>query len=122
MIFAATAVSTSHVAHHAPSVMPSSFFLYAGLLLLALIFIVFIRVVIGPTVMDRLLAVNVIGTKSMVLLVIIGLVFNRVDMFVDIAIGYGLLNFIASIAAARYFHQQKRLSPEDQWKEDMEVR
>ena len=32
-----------------------------------------------------------------------GIIFKRLDMFIDIAIGYGLLNFIASVAAAKYF-------------------
>tara|TARA_A100001015_G_C15038634_1_gene737986 strand:- start:3071 stop:3322 length:252 start_codon:yes stop_codon:yes gene_type:complete len=63
----------------------------------------------GPTVIDRIVAVNVIGTKSIVILVMIGIVFERVGMFVDIAIGYGLLNFIASLAAAKYFKKHVRL-------------
>ena len=99
-----------------------TFFIGIGLTLLALTFVVFIRIIIGPTVMDRLLAVNVIGTKSTVLLVIMGVIFDRVEMFVDIAIGYALLNFIASIAAARYFQHHKKMSPETQWAEDLETK
>jgi len=38
--------------------------------------------------------------------------FNRVDMFIDIALAYALLNFIAVIAASRYFHKRKGLSEE----------
>ena len=44
MIYAATAVSSAHAAHQSTLVMPSSFFLTSGIVLLALIFIVFIRV------------------------------------------------------------------------------
>ena len=72
--------------------------------------------------MDRLLAVNIIGTKATVLLIVFGVVFNRVDMFVDIAIGYGLLNFIASIAASRYFQHHKKMSPESQWEGEIELK
>ena len=87
-----------------------------GLILLILIALIFIRVIKGPTVIDRLLCVNVIGTKSIILVVIIGFLFNRIDMFVDVAIGYGLLNYIASIAAAKYYQHHKTLHPEAQWK------
>ena len=54
----------------------------------------------GPTAIDRIVAVNVIGTKTTVLLVIIGMIFERVGMFVDFALTYALLNFIGSLAAA----------------------
>lgn len=81
----------------------STFFLFLGLGLCLLIALTLIRAIIGPTVIDRIMAVNVIGTKTTVLLVIIGLIYGRVDMFVDIALAYALLNFIATVAAARYF-------------------
>ncbi|MEM7601728.1 MAG: monovalent cation/H+ antiporter complex subunit F [Verrucomicrobiota bacterium] len=65
------------------------------------------RIVVGPTALDRIVAVNVIGTKTAVLLVIIGVIFERVEMFVDFALAYALLNFTGSLAAARYLHQTK---------------
>ena len=86
-----------------------------GVSLLLLMLLVFIRIIKGPTVIDRLVAVSVIGTKATVLLVIMGVIFERVEMFVDIAIGYGLLNFIASIAAAKYFQHHKVMHPERLW-------
>lgn len=89
------------------------FFKGAAFALLFLIFLITIRVILGPTVIDRLVAVNVIGTKATVLLIILGMMFHRVDMFVDIAIGYGLLNFIASIAAAKFFQHNKTLKAEN---------
>ena len=54
---------------------------------------------------DRIVAVNIIGTKTAVLLVIIGLIFRDVAMFVDFALAYALLNFIGSLAASRYLHK-----------------
>ena len=71
--------------------------------------LVLIRVIKGPTVIDRLVAVNVIGPKSIVLILFSGLIFGQLDMFVDIALGYGLLNFIVSIAASRYYQHRKSL-------------
>ncbi|MGC6367663.1 MAG: monovalent cation/H+ antiporter complex subunit F [Candidatus Marinamargulisbacteria bacterium] len=84
-------------------------FLYAAILLIVLIILLLYRIIVGPTVIDRILAVNVIGTKSIVILVLMGIIFKRIEMFVDIAIGYGLLNFIASLAAAKYFKKHKKL-------------
>tara|TARA_R110000850_G_scaffold276075_2_gene416954 strand:- start:607 stop:915 length:309 start_codon:yes stop_codon:yes gene_type:complete len=63
------------------------------------------RIAIGPTALDRIVAVNVIGTKTAVLLIIIGVIFGRVEMFVDFALAYALLNFTGSLAAARFLHK-----------------
>ncbi len=70
------------------------------------------RAVLGPSVPDRLLGVNAIGSKTSILLILIGMLYNRVDMFVDIALAYALLNFIAVLAASRYFQKRKGLGGE----------
>ena len=70
------------------------------------------RAVVGPTVLDRLIGVNAIGSKTVALLILIGLVYRRVDMFVDIALAYAMLNFIAVLAASRYFQKRKGLYDE----------
>jgi len=70
------------------------------------------RAVFGPTVLDRLVGVNAIGSKTTVLLILIGLIYGRVEMFVDIALAYALLNFIAVLAASRYFQKKKGLQEE----------
>jgi len=67
------------------------------------------RALIGPTAIDRITSVNVVGTKTTVLLIVIGVVFERVEMFVDIALAYAMLNFLATIAASRYFQHHKEL-------------
>jgi len=77
-----------------------------GLSILFCMGLVLIRAVKGPTVIDRIVAVNVMGTKTTVLILIMGMMFHRLEMFVDIALGYALLNFITSIAAAKYFQKQ----------------
>ena len=79
-----------------------TFFVFAGVAILILMLPIMYRIVAGPTAIDRIVAVNVIGTKTTVLLVIIGILFGRVEMFVDFALTYALLNFIGSLAAARF--------------------
>ena len=87
-----------------------TFAIVAGVALLLLIIPALIRVVAGPTAIDRIVAVNVIGTKTAVLLVVIGAIFQRLGMFVDFALAYALLNFIGSLAAARYLHHSRPFS------------
>jgi multicomponent Na+:H+ antiporter subunit F len=84
-------------------------FTYAGIYLSLLIGLSLYRAVFGPTVLDRLIGVNAIGSKTITLLILIGLIFERVEMFVDIALAYAMLNFIALLAAARYFQKRKGL-------------
>jgi len=94
--------------------MMTNFFLAAALVLLLLMLLCLVRVVGGPTVLDRILGGNVIGTKTTVLLLLIGLLYNNVGMFVDIAIAYALLNFIATLGATKYFLRRKAVHLEDE--------
>lgn len=91
-----------------------SLFLAAGLVLLLLMLLCLVRAVGGPTVLDRILGGNMIGTKTTVLLLLIGLLYNNVGMFVDIAIAYALLNFIATLGATKYFLRRKAVHLEDE--------
>jgi multicomponent Na+:H+ antiporter subunit F len=86
-----------------------TFMLAMGIVLCLTMLLTLFRVVSGPTVIDRLMSANVIGTKTTVLLIVIGMIYQRVDMFVDIALAYALLNFIVTVAAARYFQHHKNL-------------
>jgi multicomponent Na+:H+ antiporter subunit F len=83
------------------------FFLGAALFLSFLILASLIRVVFGPAIFNRIVAINVVGTKTVVLLVLIGMIHGRVDMFVDIALAYALLNFIGTLAAAKYLERKE---------------
>ena len=87
-------------------------YLYSGIFLCLIMVMSLYRAVFGPTVLDRLLGVNAIGSKTTVLLVVIGLIYGRVDMFVDISLAYACLNFIAVLAASRYFQKRKGLYEE----------
>jgi multicomponent Na+:H+ antiporter subunit F len=78
---------------------------YASVVLLILtIFLCLYRVVIGPGVENRLIAVNTIGTTTIIILVLIGLIYGR-PIFLDIAIVYAMINFIATLAVARYLKE-----------------
>ena len=84
-------------------------FLYSGIFISCLMVLSLYRAVFGPTVLDRMIGANAIGSKTVVLLILIGLLYERVDMFVDIALAYAMLNFIAVLAASRYFQKRKGL-------------
>ncbi len=83
-----------------------TFFLSVDIFLCLLIFLCLYRVMRGPTVIDRIIAVGAIGTKTLVILILIGFIFGRVEMFMDISIVYALLNFVGTLAAAKYFEGQ----------------
>ena len=61
-----------------------------------------IRAVLGPTVYDRVLAVNTLGTKTVLLLSVITFFFGRPD-FLDLALAYALINFIGVLAVLEFF-------------------
>jgi multicomponent Na+:H+ antiporter subunit F len=94
--------------------MMNQLFLGAGIFLVVLMLLTLVRVVGGPTVLDRILGGNVIGTKTTVLLLLIGLLYDNVGMFVDIAIAYALLNFIATLGATKYFMRRKSVHLESE--------
>ena len=114
-----------------------SFFTIACLVLAFALLLPFYRVLRGPTVFDRMLGVSVIGTKTVILICLVGFIydqvqvadpevvpdkrhrgvtityriiegkayvylFGRLDMFVDIALAYAMLNFIGAVVVAKY--------------------
>ena len=87
-------------------------FFYSAIYLSLIMAISLYRAVFGPTILDRLIGVNAIGSKTTTLLILIGLIYHRVDMFIDIALAYAMLNFIAVLAASRFFQKRKGLYDE----------
>jgi multicomponent Na+:H+ antiporter subunit F len=79
-------------------------FLATALLISITIFMALYRATVGPEVYNRVAAVNVIGTKTIVLLVLIGYIFER-PLFFDISLLYALLNFIGTLAFAKYLER-----------------
>ncbi|MEX0944730.1 MAG: monovalent cation/H+ antiporter complex subunit F [Balneolaceae bacterium] len=79
-----------------------SFFLYSAVALTIIIAVPLVRVLKGPTLFDRLLATNAIATKTIVLICLIGFIYGRIDMFIDITLAYAILGFIGSLIIAKY--------------------
>ncbi|KAF5435501.1 multicomponent Na+:H+ antiporter subunit F [Candidatus Methanophagaceae archaeon] len=79
-------------------------FLAVGLLIVVTIFLALYRATFGPGVFNRVAAINVIGTKTIVLLVVIGYIFER-PLFFDISLLYALLNFIGTLTFAKYLER-----------------
>ncbi len=82
------------------------FFLCILLIIAVLIGAYLYRVIRGPTIFDRVLGLNGISTKAIILLALIGIVFERMDMFIDISTGYALLNLVGALAVAKYLEQK----------------
>lgn len=87
--------------------MMEQFFLYISVALTIIIAVPLYRVLVGPTLFDRLLAANAIATKTIVLICLIGFLFGRIDMFIDITLAYAILGFIGSLIISKYVTSQK---------------
>jgi multicomponent Na+:H+ antiporter subunit F len=61
-----------------------------------------VRALLGPTVYDRVLAVNTFGTKTVLLIAALGFLTGRPE-FLDMALVYALINFIGTIAVLKFF-------------------
>lgn len=61
------------------------------------------RVVRGPTLWDRLAGVALIGTKTLILLVVAGELSGQPEMFTDIALAYATIGFLGALVIAKYF-------------------
>lgn len=70
--------------------------------ILAAMFLAIVRALAGPTVFDRVLAANAIGTSAIMLLAVMGFLTGRPE-WLDIGITYGLLNLIGTFAVLKFF-------------------
>ncbi len=61
------------------------------------------RLLHGPTLWDRLSGLGLVGTKTIVLVLLMGRITGREDIFVDITLSYTLISFIGAVALAKYF-------------------
>jgi multicomponent Na+:H+ antiporter subunit F len=77
-------------------------FMVATLALLVTLALMVVRLALGPTVFDRLQTANSIGTVAMLLLATLGFLRGRPD-FLDLALVYGFLNIIGTIAVLKFF-------------------
>ena len=77
-------------------------FTTAFIAILVVMFVLLLRVALGPTIFDRILAVNTFGTAIVLLIALFGFLTGRPD-FLDIALLYALINFISTIAVLKLF-------------------
>lgn len=74
----------------------------AALAILVTMGLSLVRAFAGPTTYDRILAVNVFGTKTVLMIAVIGFIVGRPE-FIDVAIVYALINFIGVVAVLKFF-------------------
>ncbi|MEA2078345.1 MAG: monovalent cation/H+ antiporter complex subunit F [Pseudomonadota bacterium] len=77
-------------------------FIAAGFSILVVMGLALVRALAGPTLYDRILAVNMFGTKTVLFISVLGFLTGRPD-FLDIALVYALINFISLVAVLRFF-------------------
>nr|WP_320056450.1 cation:proton antiporter [Desulfuromonas thiophila] len=78
----------------------------SGLAILLVMGLALLRAILGPTAFDRLMAVNLFGTKTVLFIAVLGFLTGRPD-FLDIALVYALVNFLSTIAVLRFFEGRK---------------
>ena len=81
-------------------------FYVATISILISFIMVLIRLFLGPTSYDRVLALNAFGTLAVLMISVVGFLFGRPD-FLDIALLYALLNFIGTIAILKFFRYKE---------------
>ena len=81
-------------------------FYLATISILISFIMVLIRLFLGPTLYDRVLALNAFGTLAVLMISVVGFLFGRPD-FLDIALLYALLNFIGTIAILKFFRYKE---------------
>ncbi len=77
-------------------------FIAASAALIVSMILILIRAILGPSIYDRILAANLFGTKALLLIAVMGFLTDRPE-FLDIALVYALINFIATIAIMKFF-------------------
>jgi len=86
--------------------------LWGALLFLLLnAFACLVRALLGPTLLDRMVAANVIGTKTLIVLVLLGTALDQ-GLWLDVALVYGLLSFTLSLVVGRLIETGRLPQPE----------
>ena len=83
----------------------TQFFLIIGLGMCVLVLLCLYRATFGPTILNRAAGISAIGTKTLIILLLMGVVYDRVDMFIDISMVYALLNFLGTVVLAKYLER-----------------
>ena len=81
-------------------------FLAATAALVMTVLLALVRAFLGPTVYDRVLGANTIGTMTVLLIAAVGFLMGRPE-FLDIALVYALINFVGTVAVLRYIKRSR---------------
>ena len=90
-------------------------YIIVSIAILVTMVLALVRALLGPSVYDRVLAVNVFGTKTVLLLSVIAFLYGRPD-FLDLALAYALINMVGILAVLEFF--QNRARKESRTKDD----
>jgi multicomponent Na+:H+ antiporter subunit F len=82
-------------------------YIVVSIAILVTMVLALIRALMGPSVYDRVLAVNVFGTKTVLLLSVIAFLYGRPD-FLDLALAYALINMVGILAVLEFFQNRSR--------------
>jgi multicomponent Na+:H+ antiporter subunit F len=85
-----------------------SVFLWVAVFIIILMVPSLYRVIRGPTLFDRIISAGLMGTNGVIVMVIVGFVYDRIDMFIDLAIAYALLNFVGTVAIGKYLERRRK--------------
>lgn len=77
-------------------------FIVATIAVVVAMTLAMVRALMGPTVYDRVLAANMFGTKTVLLIAVLGFLTGRPD-FLDLALLYALINFVGTLAVLKFF-------------------
>ncbi|MCK4727787.1 MAG: pH regulation protein F [Desulfobacterales bacterium] len=83
----------------------TQFFMILGVGMCVLVLLCLYRATYGPNVLNRAAGLSAIGTKTLIILLLMGVIYDRVDMFIDISMVYALLNFIGTVVLAKYLER-----------------
>lgn len=83
----------------------TQFFLIIGIGMCVLVLLCLYRATCGPTILNRAAGISAIGTKTLIILLLMGVIYDRIDMFIDISMVYALLNFLGTVVLAKYLER-----------------
>jgi multicomponent Na+:H+ antiporter subunit F len=86
-------------------------YVVVSLAILVTMVLALVRALRGPTVYDRVLAANMFGTKTAILLAVIAFLFGRPD-FLDLALAYALINLVGILAVLEFFQNRSQTAEE----------
>lgn len=84
--------------------------LVAAIAILVTMALALARALLGPSVYDRVLAVNMFGTKTVLLIAVMAFIMGRTD-FLDLALAYALINFIGVLAVLWFVQESRKRHP-----------